>query len=344
MDYKKEYELLLLKHNEQTTELKNTKTKLNKIKDDFDDANNIITQLCKQIYDNLCDYIINKDMNIIEHFQCNTISNEIICNNKNKFSLIIKLIEHNPFEICGIPEEFQNDKELLFNITKKYVKFNKNMSYQYEETEGISALENFSYKLQNDEGIIKHLIIDLKDSEALAFTGDTLTHNKKFICNLLSNGVGVLDTIKYMHKDLQNDYDFILYIHNTYNADSKQFYMCDAYHYLSEKLQQNFDIVMIIINEEKYVCDNFYYLPENIIHSRKFIIAYLSNIENNIQNFEEKKEHINYMSNLPEQYKQEIKFYDTVFDFDKLKKEMWKENGIAQGLAEYFGHPDKLNF
>ena len=27
------------------------------------------------------------------------------------------------------------------------------------------------------------------------------------------------------------------------------------------------------------------------------------------------------------------------YDYEEIRKEMWKEDGIAQGLAEYHGHP-----
>ena len=36
--------------------------------------------------------------------------------------------------------------------------------------------------------------------------------------------------------------------------------------------------------------------------------------------------------------------YNKLYDYKQIQDKMWKENGIGQGLSEYFGHPDKLNF
>jgi hypothetical protein len=41
-------------------------------------------------------------------------------------------------------------------------------------------------------------------------------------------------------------------------------------------------------------------------------------------------------------FKTEYIFYGRILDFKELKKEMWKENGIAEGLMMHFGHPNKV--
>jgi hypothetical protein len=41
-------------------------------------------------------------------------------------------------------------------------------------------------------------------------------------------------------------------------------------------------------------------------------------------------------------FEKRYEFYGRILDFNQLKKEMWKENGIAEGLIMHFGHPNKV--
>ena len=38
----------------------------------------------------------------------------------------------------------------------------------------------------------------------------------------------------------------------------------------------------------------------------------------------------------------EIELYGRLLVLNECKKEMWKKDGIGQGLAEHFGHPKRI--
>ena len=43
-----------------------------------------------------------------------------------------------------------------------------------------------------------------------------------------------------------------------------------------------------------------------------------------------------------QEFKKEYEFYGRILDFKELRKEIWKKDGIGEGLARHFGHPSKL--
>lgn len=160
--------------------------------------------------------------------------------------LIINLIDYNPFEICGLPDKYNNNNNILYNITKKYTAFiSENYDYAefQDEVDYMSAFKYFSKKLQNNKSVIETLVIEYGDISALNYISDELKCEKDFILNIAKIANDTHSIIQYIGFKI-DDYN---YLEKLLDIDNTCVY--DIYKYLSPTLQKNTNILLQPENE-----------------------------------------------------------------------------------------------
>lgn len=278
----------------------------------------------------------------------------------NDFDFVKKVVNKNGIALKHASENLKANKELVKIAVKNNYKalfINKNFIYDKEliieaiKNNGFYTFRYYEYldipfwnELRNDREFMKEAI--KIDGYNIKFAAHHIRNDREILLSAIKQRLSG-KILKCVEQHFWNDDELIIEAIKWDGMSLK---------YASDKLKNNREIIKMAINS---LAPSFKFASEHIRYNdMELIILAIKKYGVNIRYTSEKLKNNREMVRLAtitktycniifkfvsDYYKMEYEYYGKILNFKKLKKRMWRENGIAQQLILFLTCPAHLN-